>query len=390
MTDETDDQGLQITPAALKELLDAQRLQFLFDLRAEAEFAAWRIEGRTPVETLNIPTVDFVGEEDKYLDRLPRDRRIVIVCPHGDASRYSAGILRERGFDAVSLAGGMDAWSAFYEMHPVPGVAGLRQIHRPARGCLAHLLVSDGVAAVIDAPRHLQTILDAAAAAGARIAHVFDTHLQADHISGGPALAAQTGATYHLHPEDFSSASFGFRPLADGEVIAVGSSRIRVLHAPGHTPGSCALFIDERAVLTGDTLMKSGPGRPDLGGMAEAWTPLLHETLTRRLGALPPETVFLPAHSAAIAEQDAAGVVSATLGQARSGPRFPRGDVADFLRIVREGLPAHPAAYDEIRKVNLGQIDPDEQHRTELEIGKNLCGLKAALGAKEQPLTFIP
>lgn len=384
------DPSLQISARELKGLLDQQRLQFLFDLRGEAEFAAWRIEGRTPVETLNIPTVDFVGEEDKYLDRLPRDRRIVIVCPHGEASLYSAGILRDHGFDAVSLAGGMDAWSTFYETHAVPGQPGLQQIHRAARGCLAHVIFSGLEAAVVDAPRHLQAVFDAVAAAGARITHVLDTHLQADHISGGPALAAQTGAAYHLHPDDFSEARFAFRPLADGEVIAVGDRRIRVLHAPGHTPGSCALLLDESTLLTGDTLMKSGPGRPDLGGMVDVWTPLLHETLTRRLGALPAATVVLPAHSATIAEQDAAGVVSVTLGEARAGARFPHGGVADFLRVVREGLPVHPASYDEIRKVNLGLLDPDEARRAELEIGKNLCGLKAALAGEEAPLTFSP
>ncbi len=387
---EARDPALQISPREFKGLLDAQRVPFLFDLRGEAEFAAWRIEGRTPVETLNISTVDFVGEEEKYLDRLPRDRRIFLVCPHGDASLYSAGILRDRGFDAVSLAGGMAAWSSFYEVHPVPGLAALQQVHRPARGCLAHLVVSRGEAAVVDPPRHLQAVLDAVAAAGARITRVFDTHLQADHISGGPALAAQVGAVYHLHAADFSGARFAFQPLADGEEIAVGETRIRVLHAPGHTPGSCALLIDGGALLTGDTLMKSGPGRPDLGGMVEAWTPLLHDTLTRRLGGLPATTVVLPAHSAAIAEQDAAGVVRLTLGEARAVPRFPRGDLASFLRSVREGLPVHPASYDEIRKVNLGLLDPDEPHRAELEVGKNLCGLGAARAGKEPPLTFIP
>jgi glyoxylase-like metal-dependent hydrolase (beta-lactamase superfamily II) len=387
---EAKDPTLQISSRELKGLLDAQRVEFIFDLRGETEFAAWRVEGRAPVETLNIPTVDFVGEEEKYLDRLPRDRRIVIVCPHGDASLYSAEVLRERGFDAVSLAGGMDAWSVFYEAHPVPGHAGVTQVHRPARGCLAYLVVSKGEAAAVDAPRHLEPILAAASAAGARITHVFDTHLQADHISGGPALAAQTGAVYHLHPEDFSGARFPFRPLADAEEIAVGDRRIRVMHAPGHTPGSCALLLDGRAVLTGDTLMKGGPGRPDLGGMVDAWTPRLHETLTRRLGALPPQTLVLPAHSAALAEQDAAGVVCLSLEEARAGARFPRGDVAAFLRTVLDGLPAHPARYDEIRKVNLGLLDPDEAHRAELEIGKNLCGLKAARAAKDAPLTFIP
>ena len=387
---ELKDPALQFSTREFKALLDAQRVPFLFDLRDEAAFAAWHIEGRSPIETLNISTVDFVGEEEKYLDRLPRDRRIVVVCPHGDASLYSATLLRDRGFDAVSLAGGMDAWSVFYEAHDVPGQPFLQQIHRPARGCLGYVIASGGEAVVVDAPRHLETMLAAVTGAGARVRHVLDTHLQADHISGGPALAAQTGASYHVHPADFAGAGFPFRPLADAQEFRVGDCRLRVLHAPGHTPGSCALLLNDSLLLSGDTLMKSGPGRPDLGGMVDAWTPQLHETLSRRFGVLPAATRVLPAHAAGIGEQDAAGVVSVELGEARAGARFPSGDVAAFLRTVREGLPAHPAAYDEIRKVNLGLLDPDETQRAELEIGKNLCGLKAALAAKDAPLEFIP
>ena len=387
---EQKDPTLQISAREFKGLLDALRVPFLFDLRDEAVFASWRVEGRSPIETVNIPTVDFVGEEEKYLDRLPRDRRIVVICPHGDASLYSATLLRGRGFDAVSLAGGMDAWSVFYEVHAVPGQPFLRQVHRPAKGCLGYVIASGGEAAVVDAPRHLESILDAVAGAGARIRHVFDTHLQADHISGGPELAARTVASYHLHPEDFAGAGFPFQPLGDGQEFSVGDCRLRVIHAPGHTPGSCSLLLNGELLLTGDTVMKSGPGRPDLGGMVDAWTPVLYETLTRRLGALPAATLLLPAHAAGIGEQDGAGVVSVTLGEARAGAQFPRGDVAAFLRTVREGLPAHPASYDEIRKVNLGHLDPDEPHRAELETGKNLCGLKAALAAKAEPLTFIP
>ena len=169
---------------------------------------------------------------------------------------------------------------------------------------------------VVDAPRHLETILAAVAGAGARVRHVFDTHLRADHISGRPALAARTGASYHVHPADFAEAGLPFRPLADAEQFRVGDCRLRVLHAPGHTPGSCAPLLNDGLLLSGDTLMKSVRGRPDLGGMVDAWAPRLHETLSRRFGVL-------PAHAAGIGEQDAAGVVSVELGEALAAKAEP-------------------------------------------------------------------
>jgi len=95
-----------ITPAELKRRLDEMKVEFLFDLRNEDEFKAWRIEGKGDFPVMNIPQVDFVGEEDLYIDRFPKDKEIVAVCAHGDSSRYTAELLSEKGFNAMSLEGG--------------------------------------------------------------------------------------------------------------------------------------------------------------------------------------------------------------------------------------------------------------------------------------------
>jgi glyoxylase-like metal-dependent hydrolase (beta-lactamase superfamily II) len=367
---------LTISSEEMKRRLDARDIAFIFDLRNKDEFAAWRIEGRSAIETMNIPQEDFVGEEEQYLNRFPRDRQIVTICAHGDSSKYSAELLSGHGFDAVSLEGGMDAWSEFYEKHRVSDSPCIYQIYRVAKGCISHLLVSGGEAVVIDAVRHVENILGLAESLDAKITHVLDTHLQADHISGGREIAGRTGASYRLHPADAQGASYDSVPLADGEVISFGKSSLSVLHSPGHTPGSTSLLLDGRFLFTGDTIMKTSIGRPDLGGRAEEWAVLLFDTLFERYARLGDETVILPTHAAGIREQDAEGVIRSTLGAARKeSDLFRLRELRPFIDHVTSSLPESPERYREIRKVNLGLIDPDEKKRKELEIGKNLCGM---------------
>ena len=109
--------------------------------------------------------------------------------------------------------------------------------------------------------------------AGVSISHVIDTHVHADHRSGGLALARQTGARYCLHESNRDRVSFDFMPLSDGERLEVGNVVVEVLHTPGHTLDSvCLLVRDLRRgdapwfMLTGDTLFVGAVGRPDLAG----------------------------------------------------------------------------------------------------------------------------
>jgi glyoxylase-like metal-dependent hydrolase (beta-lactamase superfamily II) len=368
-----------ISPEELNRKLDAREVEFIFDLRNPEEFAGWRIEGKTDIETLNIPKADFVGEEDSHLGRLPRDRAILTVCAHGDASRYAAEQLRERGFNALSLEGGMERWSELYEIRRVRTDPVIHQIYRTARGCITHVVISGNEAVVIDAVRHIDRILDLAASSGARITHVFDTHLQADHISGGRDIANKTGAVYHLHPVDAEGATYPFAALSDGEVIRFGTSRLKAVHAPGHTPGSTALLLDDAVLFTGDTVMKAGIGRPDLGGKAEPWARLLFDTLFTRFARFADPLLILPSHAASVKEQDSGGIVSISLGKARQrSDLFQIRNFPAFLARVVASLPENPERYQDIRKVNLGLLDPDEAQRKELEIGKNLCAMAQA------------
>ncbi len=366
-----------MTVQEFKKRLDAGEVPFVFDLRNSDEFKEWRIEGRREIEMLNIPQEDFVGEEERHLPRFPKGRPVVAFCAHGDAALYSAEWLRKHGFDAVALEGGMDRWSEYYEHTSVSTKPEVYQVYRVAKGCISYLAVSGESAVVIDAPRHVRAILDVIEKLKKKIVCVLDTHLHADHISGGREIARLTGASYHIHPFDAKGAFYEFTPLVDQERISFGLSVIEVVHSPGHTPGSTSFLMDGMLLFTGDIIMKESIGRPDLGGMSEQWAGELYDTLFKRYARLKDDVIVLPSHSTGIREQNATGVVKLTLGQARRGSDlYQLQNLPDFLSRVRASLPENPARYQDIRRVNLGTISANEAKQKELEIGKNLCGMK--------------
>jgi glyoxylase-like metal-dependent hydrolase (beta-lactamase superfamily II) len=140
-----------------------------------------------------------------------------------------------------------------------------------------------------------------ARAKGMRITHVLDTHVHADHRSGGPALADAVGAQYCLHRS--ADIRWRFTPLDDGQEIELGNTRIRVLHTPGHTPESISLAVTDLRrspepwfVMTGDTLFSGAVGRPDLPGQARENASRLYASLHEKLLTLPDEIEVYPAH----------------------------------------------------------------------------------------------
>ncbi|MGE5319363.1 MAG: MBL fold metallo-hydrolase [Hyphomicrobiaceae bacterium] len=373
---------------------------FILDVRNRDEFERWRVEGRRPVPTLNIPyfeLLDLEGEEEdvaeavmrgvqaQLMAQLPADRPILAVCAEGNTSGYVAEGLRRLGFDALNLQGGMEAWGNFYYWHPVTESErfSLFQVVRPARGCLSHVLVSDQHAAVFDPARHIGTYHELTDAVGARIERVLDTHLHADHLSGGPALGQRDDAPYYLHPYDaihpmdMLPARIPYRPLEAGQKISIGQAEVEVLHFPGHTLGMVAFLVEGRYLLSGDSLFLESIARPDLGGRAEAWAPLLYASLLR-MSQLPAETVVLPAHFSDITAGDAKGVYHATLGNLkRHNPgllKLAEGEKA-FCDYILASLPEFPEAYIEIKRANAGLASPDARKAQELELGRNICAV---------------
>ena len=143
-------------------------------------------------------------------------------------------------------------------------------------GCAAYLFGCGtlGKGTVVDARADdVDAYIAFAASKGLRLTHVIDTHVHADHRSGGRELARRVDATYCVH--ESADVTFPFAALRDGDEIELGNTRVKVLHTPGHSPDSVCLVVTDLKrgsepwfVLTGDTLFVGAVGRPDLPGRA--------------------------------------------------------------------------------------------------------------------------
>lgn len=202
-----------------------------------------------------------------------------------------------------------------------------------------------------------------AARVGVPISYVIDTHVHADHRSGGRELARRAGTPYCLHESNKARVSFDFTPLADGQRLDAGNVLVDVLHTPGHTPDSiCLLVRDLRRgdepwfVVTGDTLFVGAVGRPDLAGREREMAALLHDSLHSRLLTLPDELEIFPGHQAGSAcGVGLSGKPSSTLGfEKRWNPALAM-DKARFVADLTADIQAPPAGMDEILRFNLGQ-----------------------------------
>lgn len=354
---------------------------FILDVRNEGDYNDWRIEGET-IESVNVPYFELLEGVDAAIDQIPAEGKVLVACAKEGSSKFVAEQLAEKGRQGVFyLEGGMKAWSEYLEPVKIADLQDggeLYQFVRIGKGCLSYMVLSGGEAATIDAVRMTDAFERFAAEKGARIKHAIDTHLHADHISGGRRLAETTGATYWLPPKDAGEVQFEYEPLHDGNEIKVGSARIKIqaLYSPGHTIGSTSFVIDDRYLLSGDILFVESIGRPDLAGLAEDWVADLRDTLYSRYKELSEELIVLPAHFGRMTELGEGGKVSARLGDLyKHNPGLNIHDEEQFRRTVTENLPQHPNAYQQIRQTNMGIIAPSPEEQREMEIGPNRCAV---------------
>jgi hydroxyacylglutathione hydrolase len=215
-------------------------------------------------------------------------------------------------------------------------------------GCLSkeQLAVVDPHIELVDA------YLAEADRVGASIRAVFETHVQADHISALPALVEATGATAYLPAG--AGVAFEHVALADGETVELGNALVRTLGTPGHAPAHHAYLVADRSrgddepwlVFTGDSLFVGDVGRPDLhaGGDPESLARQLHGSIARLL-ELPDRMLVYPSHfGGSVCGRGLSSNPFSSIGFERThNEAVAHSDADSFARALLVDLPPPPA-----------------------------------------------
>ncbi len=206
----------------------------------------------------------------------------------------------------------------------------IKQIYLEQMANFSYMIGDEATAtcAVIDPAFEPQKILEAVKDAGYTITHIINTHGHSDHTSGNAAIIEATGAVLCIHATDADQVS-GFlnrafsrvlggkgspgadRLLADNDIIDIGETQLRVIHTPGHTPGSICIYCHGH-LFTGDTLFVGAVGRTDMpGGSMKK----LLSSIREKLYALPDDTRVWPGH-------DYGDTPSSTIGREKTENPF--------------------------------------------------------------------
>src|SRR5215510_3819376 len=215
------------------------------------------------------------------------------------------------------------------------------------------------MAAVCDPTEQIEPYLRVSHETGMKIRYVIDTHVHADHVSGGRCLAEATGADYVLH--ESAAAQFKFRGVKENEELNLGNVRTRVLHTPGHTPEHIALVVTDKTrglepwfLLSGHTLMVGDLGRTELASSAEEGARSLFRSV-QKLKNLPDYLEVLPgAFSGSVCGRSLSGKPISTIGfERRFNKAFQIDNKDEFVRFMTQNVPTPPPEAAKIRATNL-------------------------------------
>ena len=251
----------------------------------------------------------------------------------------------------------------------------LRRFFEPKLAQTSYLIgcVATGEALVIDPNRDADQYIQAAAAEGAKIRHVTETHIHADFLSGSRELGARTGATVYLSDEGDANWKYGFagdsnvKRVKQGDRITVGNVIVEVLHTPGHTPEHLTFLVTDTAgasepigAATGDFVFVGDVGRPDLleraanmKGTMAAGAKSLYESL-RAFSTRPDWLQIWPGHGAGSScGKGISAIPQSTLGyEKRFNWAFQAKGEQDFVEHVLTGQPEPPKYFAEMKRIN--------------------------------------
>ena len=365
---------MTIDVETLSTWLEEGRPVTVLDVRPTAERAEWAIPG-----SMHIDAYDALKANDpKALANVEfsGDIPVVTVCAAGKTSLVAARLLQAKGLQALSLDGGMKAWSLAWNIAEVPVTNGnlhVLQVRRTGKGCLSYLISAGEEAIVIDASLDSDVYLDLAKRYGWQITSVFDTHIHADHLSRSRQLAERCGATLFL--PDQQRVSFPFTAIHEGDMLETPNMQLTALHTPGHTMESTCYLLNNHLLFTGDTLFPTGIGRPDLEAdeqQARLRASALYDSL-HTIFALPSDTLVLPGHTSSPVPFH--GIpISARLSQIDEVVGIIHATREVFIKQIMMRLPQTPPNYRQVVRFNERGLLP-ESGVTELEAGANRCAI---------------
>ncbi|WP_435348830.1 MBL fold metallo-hydrolase [Haloarchaeobius sp. HRN-SO-5] len=380
-----------ITAAELRDMIDADEDFVLYDSRDPDSFGDWHIDGAENVE--------YSGDDDELVgdfdaDELDAGTTVVTICATGSSASSFAEYLEREGHahDVKTVEGGMEAWSMVYDVVPIATENDdlvIVQLQRRSKGCLGYVVGSKraGEAALVDVTRATDEFVDVATERGLKVTRILDTHVHADHISGGRRLADRLDVPYHLGaPVETRDPQFEYDPIEPNDVVELGDVEIKAVHTPGHTTGMTSYLVDDEALLTGDTLFVESIGRTELQFAdkdARDGARVQYETLQKVIMTEPNDVKILPGHFSVTDDGQYVDVTPgqpmfSTVGYIWENNELVRQSEDEFVEHMFENLPSKPPNYERVIATNAGEYEPeDEDEETELELGPNRCAATA-------------
>jgi len=216
-------------------------------------------------------------------------------------------------------------------------------------GCCSYLAGSGEEYILVDPLIDVDRFIQKAEHEGGRIIGVIDTHVHADHISGSREVQKLTSCPIYMYKS--SPVEFPFIPLVEKEYKMAGL-KIRILHTPGHAPEHVCLLIENKKILTGDTLLVGDVGRVDLG---RGDPKQLYDSIFNKLLKLEDQIEVLPGHVGKA--HFVSGDNSSTIGLERQkNPALKAKTREEFIQYMTEGWPPKPSHYEQYVKINSGLV----------------------------------
>lgn len=362
----------QIDTKTLVSWIENKKEFTILDIRPQAEREEWFIPESNYFNAYDELKAGNINALDDL--KIDNQKPVVTLCARGKLSLFATEILANKGIESYSLTGGMNAWNSAYDTKElIFDNFKIIQVRRVAKGCLSYIIGSNNEAIVIDSSLEPSVYTEIAKKEKWKIKYVSDTHIHADYVSRTLELANETNATHLFNSE--AKVSYTFTAVNDQQIVKIGNAEMKIIFTAGHTLESTSFLIDNKVILTGDTLFIDGVGRPDLKADKDEVilkAKLLYSSLQKLL-ALENEIFVMPSHtskSILIGQP----LITVTLQYVKEKVISLRQNEKEFIETIVSKLPPTPPNYLTISEINkIGNYEGFVL--SELEAGANRCAI---------------